>query len=252
MNHSDEKLLEIFNREFRWKFPIEISEDLPFKSNNFKFKMYYFDYLMNIPSPEISSSWKLHNKLVQKGYVYLNKYELIRVIAQTMINELKHHSKDYSEYFDIPEVDDFEPVSINERAFPPCVKILITKADKGIFLTHSERLIIANFLNIIKYPINEIVNIFKNQSDFNRRTSFYFINYSRKNKNKPHNCSKILSLGKICKKDKFCERWSLKNPLGYYLKRKSDKSLSEFERIFVPPKKKYQFKVIKQKNGSGS
>lgn len=226
MDHSDEKLVEICNREFELTSPIRLIDSPPYNSENYKYQIHFIDYLKYMASSNLPG-WKLINRIVNKGFIYLNKYDLIRVIAQILMNELGISSKESKSIqitHKIPEYEERSPLLINEEAFPPCITQLLNKAEKGMRLEHQDRLLIANFLNTIQYPVNDIINIFQYQSDFTFQATSYQVLYSRKNKNKPYNCMKVKTFN-MCESNSFCMENNLKNPLNYYAKKKFDKSL---------------------------
>ena len=56
---------------------------------------------------------------------------------------------------------------------------LISKSRKGIHLTHNQRLAILFELIANSYTDNEIVDVFKNQEDFDEKKTRYFISHAR-------------------------------------------------------------------------
>ncbi|MHA1682358.1 MAG: hypothetical protein ACTSUE_15585, partial [Promethearchaeota archaeon] len=216
------------------------------------FKMYFTNFLENTVSFK-SPDWKLVNRVIKNGYVYLKKPDLARIIEEKVkekiveVNKWKKNkelldkiTKDpflklfYEEMLEKckTKVSSFNTGGINlpvdDSSFPPCINYILDKNSKGQNLTHTERLFMTYFLLTIGKTVEDVLNLFKIQPDFNEKIARYQVEFAaglhgKKTTYKPHNCMKLASLN-ICMKDdknytnRQCTdpRFSFKNPLQIY------------------------------------
>jgi len=129
---------------------------------------------------------------------------------------------DFTFEFDISSKEDLV------KLYPPCVNEILIKAQEGQNLVHYERLFIVWFLIALEIPVDKIVDIFSVMPDFDREKTTYQVNFAKKKKYVPYQCStlKTYNLCMAAKyKDELClegygaqdpaERKKLKHPLGY-------------------------------------
>ncbi|MHA1371324.1 MAG: hypothetical protein ACTSWN_00290 [Promethearchaeota archaeon] len=218
----------------------------------FGYFMHFLDYL-KMASILKSPAWKLVNRLVKDGRVYLLKKDIARMIeeaikekisaiAKTSMNKdvkidlmddllIKSFIDDINKIIEsrMTRSDiDFGNVPVTESAFPPCLKAILDKNGQGINLTHSERLFLSYFLLNIGYDVEQVLDIFKSQPDYNEKIARYQVEYAaglhgKRTVYKPHNCNTLESLN-ICKKHDekythpFCShpKYPLRNPLTFY------------------------------------
>jgi DNA primase large subunit len=205
-----------------------------FKTN---FKIYFIDYL-KLASNLKDEHRKLVNNALLQGYVYTNPESLNRLIQEYVrkkflvqnirnsansdifkeklledqefkdlhdnIIEIWESKKEELEYtIDIT----FKEGKDMKNIFPPCVLEIHNKAKEGQNLVHTERLFILWFLNALKYPEEEIVNIFSTLPDFDRDKTTYQVKYAIKKGYTPYSCKSLKSYT-LCMaknyKDKLC------------------------------------------------
>ena len=136
------------------------------------------------------------------------------------------------------------------KLYPPCVMEILKKAGEGQNLVHHERLFIVWFLLALDYPVEKVVDVFSTLPDFNRDKTNYQVEYAKKKKYTPYQCSTLQSINLCMKekyKDKLClegygygkpsEKKKIKHPLAYVrikqyrvekgdtIKKKEDKKL---------------------------
>ncbi|MCD6324389.1 MAG: hypothetical protein J7L55_04705 [Desulfurococcales archaeon] len=187
--------------------------------------------------------WKLVNKLVSDGYVYLTKRELSRLLENSIkevvwragvkyvkelsgnerINELIGRIRDEVRKvrgFTSDEAQKFPEKlkgEIIEEAFPPCIKAILTSLLRGEHLSHHQRFALATFLLNIGASVNYVLSYFRHAPDFNERIARYQIEHlaglkGGRKKYSVYSCDKMKTLG-ICVAD--C---GTKTPIQYYLR----------------------------------
>ena len=132
--------------------------------------------------------WKLVNRRVWQGFVYLSSHETVRLIRTelgTYINSKIINSK-------TPEmISGFEEsvnrlVSLSKRfvtatvdtgEYPPCIKHAIETLEKGENLPHSGRFMLATFLLSKGQTVSQIAPLFKNAPDYKPSVTLYQLNH---------------------------------------------------------------------------
>jgi len=86
---------------------------------------------------------------------------------------------------------------------------------EGQNLVHHERLYIVWFLNALKYPEEEIINLFSALPDFNRDKTGYQVRYAMKKGYTPYSCNTLKSYS-LCTAKKYKDKLCLE---GYFSKK---------------------------------
>ncbi len=182
---SENKRRSVFTKIFEdlFKLKIVISED------QFLFKVRVVDYLARA-SHFHEQEWKLINRLVHNGYVYLDADETVRLIR----NELSVLIYDKVKAMTLPTL----PLGIKSKAdqlrlkllsryerrastavtdYPPCIKHALEVMNKGDNLPHSARVMLATYMLAIGKPVDEIVLMFENAPDFNEKITRYQVEH---------------------------------------------------------------------------
>jgi len=232
--------------------PVPDDQAINLNTVPFPFCLPVLEYL-KISAEFKSRDWKLVNRLLLGGYVFLKEQNILRMIEEKIkckISEINPATKDESFrkkfmednkrkiFFDklldmiknkmaITGITD-ENLPIDDSSFPPCINAILDKNAKGINLTHSERLFLVYFLLTIGKSIEEVLDLFRNQPDYNEKISRYQVEFAagkhgKQTQYKPHNCMTLESLN-ICKKadpifgSKKCTepKTPFKNPLTFY------------------------------------
>lgn len=132
--------------------------------------------------------WKLINRHVEKGLVFLTPHETVRLIRKelgTYINSKIVNAKTPSM---IPGFEDsvnklallskkFTTFTVTTGEYPPCVKHAIEVLEKGENLPHSGRFMLATFLLSKGQSVQQIAPLFKNAPDYNPRVTLYQLNH---------------------------------------------------------------------------
>ena len=175
----------IFTKIFEDLFKLKIvtSEDQRL------FKVRVVDYLARA-SHFHEQEWKLINRLVDNGFVYLDADETVRLIR----NELSVLIYDKVKGMTLPTL----PQSIESKAdqlrlklfsryerrstaavsdYPPCVKHALEVMNRGDNLPHSARVMLATYMLAIGKSIDQIVLMFENAPDFNEKITRYQVEH---------------------------------------------------------------------------
>jgi DNA primase large subunit len=171
---------KIFDNLFNLR--IEVAED------GRLFKVRIADYLSR-SSHFHEQEWKLINRLVNKGYVYLDADETVRLVR----NELSVLIYEKIRAMTLPTL----PQAIKAKAddlrtrlapryeyraaaitdFPPCVKHALEVMGRGENLPHSARVMLATYMLAIGKPVDEIVMMYENAPDFNEKITRYQVEH---------------------------------------------------------------------------
>lgn len=178
-------------------------------------------------------SWKLVNRLVLRGYVFLSKRDLARLAEEIVKKRVLEYGKVFSaefvgellkDYLDMvkslvpKEVIEKEKKSTPEKvekAFPPCIARLRELLSRGEHLSHHQRFALAVFMLSVGYSVDEVVDAFRASPDFEEKIARYQVEHlaglrgSRK-KYRMYSCDKMKSLG-LC-----VTECNTKTPLQYY------------------------------------
>ena len=132
--------------------------------------------------------WKLINRHVENGQVFLTPHETVRLIRKelgTYINSKIINAKTPEM---IPGFEDpvnklvslskkFVTFTVTTGEYPPCVKHAIEVLEKGENLPHSGRFMLATFLLSKGQSIEQVAPLFKNAPDYNERVTLYQLNH---------------------------------------------------------------------------
>ncbi|TFH02635.1 MAG: DNA primase, partial [Nitrosopumilus sp.] len=132
--------------------------------------------------------WKLINRHVKNGQVFLSPHETVRLIRKelgTYINSKIINAKTPTM---IPGFEDsvnklvllskkFVTYTATTGEYPPCIKHAIEILEKGENLPHSGRFMLASFLLSKGQTVQQVAPLFKNAPDYNERVTLYQLNH---------------------------------------------------------------------------
>ena len=177
--------------------------------------------------------WKLVNRHVEKGMVFLSPHESVRLIRWQLSGYIGSKIKTAS----TPSMSDgfkdkvkklsnlakkFVVTTVVSGAYPPCVEHAIEVLNKGENLSHSGRFMLATFLLGRGKTIDEIAPLFKNAPDYNEKVTRYQIKQlsgetgGNKTKYACPSCEKIQS-NNLCYITPDCD--NIINPMQFGKKR---------------------------------
>ncbi len=191
-----------------------------------------------------NSKWKLVNRVLVKGWVRVNPFELARLLQEEVKIRIEENAK--HELTDVPEqmqldidelraeflrkkptLEEFDQiVRAQESEYPPCITNFLKRAATGQHMSHVERFTLVTYLLHQGVSIDSIVNLFSGMPDFNAEKTRYQVEDlagKRYGENKPYttyNCSSLQTHG-VCSGpvDQICR--TIRNPLTYHVRKHS-------------------------------
>ena len=228
-----EKILRVAEN-FGWKLTLlpKQSSELPYD-----FVLPFTDYLRNTTHLR-EKKWKLINRILIDGNVYLNQNDIARLLEEEIRKyiekrlELTKPSKYPPQIIDIAErikklsvekigaaeMEGFPKVVVQE-AFPPCIKALYAAASSSRHLSHVGRFTLTSFLVNIGMPSEKVSELFKSFSDYNERLTLYQVEHiagerGSRTRYTPPSCETLQTHGVCTNSDDLCLR--VRHPLAYY------------------------------------
>jgi DNA primase large subunit len=230
-----DKILEIA-KIFNWKIKQSERQKVPTETTVHDFSLHFTDFLRNTVNFH-EKKWKLVNRLMHNGYVYLTKDEASRLIAE----EIRIHIEKKLDVkgLTLPEnivkrVNNLNKLFSRQRgkirreempkevviaAFPPCIKELYNTILSGRHISHVGRFALTSFLLNTGMTINNVVDLFRTLSDFNERMTRYQVAHiagvkGSRTKYIPPKCETLRTHGVCPGMDEICEK--IRHPLAYY------------------------------------
>ena len=197
--------------------------------------------------------WKLVNQMVNRGFVYIrSRAEVSRIIREIMKNLLiqkfqrvspKDVPKDMPSYFwqAVEEVKKLlaekapkhiVPVTLKGE-MPPCMVQILAKIRTGEDVSHIENFTIASYMVNVGYSVDEVIDVFKDRSDFNEKIARYQVEHiaglrGSRVRYKPPSCSKMKSYGLCIEGGAKCPK-KIRNPLNYQQSQMQNKEVENIE-----------------------
>jgi DNA primase large subunit len=185
--------------------------------------------------------WKLVNRFLFKGNVYTTQNEVARLLSEEVrkhiekkvdvnvplnvppkiLEKIKNLKKLSFKKIGKSEFTEF-PKTLVYAAFPPCINNLNQLIVSGRHLSHIGRFTLTSFLINIGMSSNNVIDLFKNFSDFNDRLTSYQVQHIAGDKGSrtrylPPKCETLKTHGICLNPDKLCQ--SIRHPLSYYKKK---------------------------------
>ncbi len=225
-------IMEIANH-FKWKLrPIQPQPDLP----NYDFALDFTDYIRNAAAIQ-DKKWKLTNRLVSKGEVFLTTAEISRLLEEEVrryieqklqmkvkslppnimgrINRLKqlfYEKRGKTSWEEIPS----EVIIV---AYPPCIRRLHETISSGRHVSHTGRFTLTTFLLNIGMTTENVIDLFRSLADFKERMTRYQVEHlaglrGSRIKYIPPTCDTLRTHGVCPGMDDICK--GIRHPLSYY------------------------------------
>ncbi|MEM0042434.1 MAG: hypothetical protein QXF46_02845 [Thermofilaceae archaeon] len=204
--------------------------------SGFNIMVNVLDYIENIP--ESKGPWKLAHRLVDHGWVSVNKFEVIRLgeealkrfveqrvenlqldglgLPNEVFSLVEEISREWSQKLkEIKEAWIPTDATGFEQALPPCMAAILENLRAGRNIPHSARFALASFLLNIGLSVEEVLDVFKAAPDFNERIARYQVEHiagmrGSKKKYSPYKCDNMRTLG-LCVAE--CK---VRHPLQYF------------------------------------
>ncbi|MFB5621325.1 MAG: DNA primase [Candidatus Nitrosomaritimum yanchengensis] len=185
-----EKDLANITDESKKELAIRIIDDL-FSIQIKKLDDYFIIPISNYLAHSINfheREWKLINRHVENGYVFLTPHETVRLIRKELGNYINSKIINAKTPSMIPGFEDqvaklvnlskkFVTHSVTTGEYPPCIKHAIDVLEKGENLPHSGRFMLATFLLSRNQSVEQIAPLFKNAPDYNEKVTLYQLNH---------------------------------------------------------------------------
>jgi len=230
-NLTKENTTFIVNITNEFKFNIQYDEEAN------KLSLYFSDYLSFAPTRY--KKWKLVNRELNNGYVFITSKELSRLaqealrfrinreLADKPCHELikksfyKEINKFRNKISTIRKNNETIPMGkLDVEKLPPCIKRILANVQSGENVPHMGRFALVSFLNSLKLTTQDIIDLFNTAPDFDEEKSRYQIDHitgeGSATSYKPPGCDKLKTYG-LCPTeeiDEICKRTN--HPLSYY------------------------------------
>ena len=244
-NEDTKKILAIAEK-FNWKIkPTE--ED----TRTYDFTLHFTSFLKNAAYFH-SKKWKLVNRLLQNGEVYLTQREASRLLEEevrkhieeklntkieslpeTIAERIGQLNQLFSERKATIKTEEL-PKELVIPAFPPCIKRLYDTIASGRNVSHIGRFALTSFLTSTGMTSEDVTNLFRALPDFNERLTRYQVEHiagrrGSRTKYIPPRCDTLQTHGVCYNRDETCT--TIRHPLTYYKRKiKTAKRDSKNER----------------------
>ena len=205
-------------------------------SDEFSYKVQLAQYLRLIR--ELSGpEWRLVNRMVHRGFVYLTEAEVVRLFRQKAYQllssvenvpkikvqqlppKLQEAAEDImKELVKLRSAYAYEMVTPSEppEDWPPCITAIRSRITEA---SHKELFTIAAFLVNRGYSTEQILAMLAERPDFNEKIARYQVEHiaglrGSRTKYRPPSCQTMRSLGLCVEDGRLCSKY-IKNPLEY-------------------------------------
>ena len=245
-NENREKIMKIAE-SFNWKIkPVHDGQ-------TYDVSLHFTNFLKNAANFH-SKKWKLVNRLMLNGEVYLTKVEASRLLEEevrrhieeklgtkvgslpdTIAKRVERLRQLFSERKGKIKMEEL-PKDVVIPAFPPCIKELYDTLASGRNTSHIGRFALTSFLINIGMTTENVVNLFHSLPDFNERLTRYQVEHiagrrGSRTRYIPPRCDTLRTHGVCHSREEVCKE--VRHPLTYYrrkiriLREKEPQSLSE-------------------------
>jgi len=231
-DEKNEKIIRIASSSFKWDVQTVIGDMRQY----YDFKLSFITYLKDAPIFH-DYKWKLVNRFVNDGYVFLVKNELVRLIEEEVKKEIQRlvgGAKPKIPSSLTQAVEDLKPLIAKhyefvraeepllvmvEEAYPPCIRSLSENLLSNHSIPHLGRFTLTSFLLNIGMSIEDVVKLFTSATDFDENLTRYQIEHIAGKRGSgikytPPNCETLKTHGLCPGMDELCKR--IKHPLAYY------------------------------------
>lgn len=232
-NESVEKLLQIAVTTFGWNAR---AENLQIGEGFYELAVHFTDYLRN--STRIHEpSWKLTNRNLASGYVYVTKAEFARLLKEEIERRILEKTSESSLAVPrdlAPRVNRIRTIIISKSqalgmeeipraviatAMPPCVRNLLASLAEGRHIPHMGRFALTSFLTNVGVTEQEIVKVLQALTDFDERVTRYQVEHiagkrGARRRYTPPSCKTMQTHGLCINPDDVCA--TIRHPLSYY------------------------------------
>jgi DNA primase large subunit len=200
------------------------------------YKIHFSEYIRAAHGMH-SPKWKLTNRDLSQGYLTVTEEEIKRILEEAVrervlkglpiaVDEkicaaLQEYLGPLKEQLDAMRARDRVDLGkVEEGAFPPCIRNMLSDVAKGVNLAHSARFALVSFLLQINMSVDEVVSLFNTSPDFDQDKTHYQVEHisgASGTKYKPPACATMATYGNCPGEDELCKR--IRHPLSYYERR---------------------------------
>ena len=228
---NKEQILEI-GRDLGWKLALSHRD-----VSLLEFAVDFQDYLKSTTHLR-DKKWKLVNRVMSNGTVFLSRNETSRLLSEQARRRIEERlearelpnfpkkimdvaeriKKLSAEKIGKTELEEFPKVLV-QTAFPPCIAALYLAFSSGRHISHVGRFALTSFLINIGMPSENVIELFKNISDFNEKMTRYQVEHiagetGSRTRYVPPRCDTLQTHGICTDPDEVCKR--VRHPLAYY------------------------------------
>lgn len=230
---EDGKLVGIAESSFNWRV-----KRIPKKINQpYDYSLNFVDYLKNAPGFH-DDKWKLVNRTMVNGEVFLKKDELARLISEEVrkyvqktvennpktqlpplfVQRLERINQVLAQRKESTRLEELPKTAII-AAYPPCIKRLYDSLLAGQHISHVGRFTLTSFLLNLGMNPEELLKLYTSISDFSERLTRYQVEHIAGKKGSgtkytPPSCDTLKTHGLCLGPDDLCPK--IKHPLSYY------------------------------------
>ncbi len=229
------KLAEVAKASFGWRVGLE---DLRLEWERLAFSLGMAEYLEVAPQFH-SPSWKLTNKYVDKGRVFLDAKDFARLLAENLkLRIIRKAGEEGVKDFELPAAlqphlgsiagllegkkqlyEDEFPDGLVDDARPPCIVAIMNDLSAGKSLSHMARFAITTFMLNVGESVDGVLKLFGNVADFDEGKARYQVEHiagitGSRTKYAPPKCEVLRSFGLCAEPDRLCA--TVSHPLNYY------------------------------------
>jgi len=233
LKQEDEEKITAIAGIFKWKIK---QARRTFAASTYNYTLHFTDYLRNGAYIQ-DTKWKLANRIMLDGDVYLTKVEASRLLEEEVrryieerlsidvgelskniterVDKLKHlfsETKGKTHFEEMPTETVIE-------AFPPCIRELYNTAPSGRHMSHIGRFALTSFLLNSGMPVEAVIEHFRPTSDFSEKLTRYQVEHiaggrGSRNRYIPPRCDTLRTHGICPGIDDTCR--GVRHPLAYY------------------------------------
>jgi len=232
------KIAEV-SKTFGWRIHVVSENEEWTQLRSYDLKIHVTDFLRCTRTFH-EASWKLVNRILLKGMVYLTRHEAARLLQEEVQRRIEGRLKADLRTALPPNVTGivdglrrirerrFKKASVELtklpkksvfEAYPPCMKRLYETAASGGHLSHAGRFALTSFLLHTGMPPEKVVDIFRSSPDFNERMTRYQVEHiaglrGSRTRYTPYACDTLRTHGLCSGGDDLCR--NVRHPLAYY------------------------------------
>ncbi len=230
----EEEEPEIVAELLRAELGIKVEPSPPGESGLGAYKVWAPHYL-TLTSRIDSLEWKLVNRVVRGGWVYVTPKELARIAVEAIQKRILSRYEDargtplpdsltavakrIREMLAEKRSFEVEAGQVSEEYWPPCMAKIKKELLAGLSVGHFANFALAAFMLTAGYTQEQVIAMYSQRSDFNEKIARYQTEHIAGQKGSrvkytPPSCSTMKTHGLCVEEGRLCP--GIKNPIQYY------------------------------------